>query len=118
MPKWSGCRKAWRTRTPLGAYRASTFPAETKVYLQSTSFLKLREVTLSLDVPPSVVRHFWSGGRYARLSLSGRNLFTITPYKGADPEVSNFGTQQIARNFDVAPYPPFRSFWLTFDLGF
>ena len=103
---------------PLGAYRASTFPAETKIYLESTTYLKLRELTLSFDLPQAFVRRFWSGGRYARVSLSGRNLFTLTPYKGADPEVSNFGTQQIARNFDVSPYPPSRSFWLSVDLGF
>ena len=106
------------TRMPRGAYRASTFPAETKIYLQSTTYLKLRELTLSFDLPQAFVRGFWSGARYARVSLSGRNLFTLTPYKGADPEVSNFGTQQIARNFDVSPYPPSRSFWLTVNMGF
>ncbi|HEV2751903.1 MAG TPA: SusC/RagA family TonB-linked outer membrane protein [Gemmatimonadales bacterium] len=106
------------TTVPLGAYRAGTFPAETKIYLQSTTYLKLREVTLSFDIPQEFVRRFWTGGRYARVSLSGRNLFTLTPYKGADPEVSNFGTQQIARNFDVSPYPPSRSFWLSVDFGF
>ncbi|HEU0297810.1 MAG TPA: hypothetical protein VFR37_00105, partial [Longimicrobium sp.] len=54
----------------------------------------------------------------ASLTLSGRNLKTWTDYTGLDPEVSNFGTQQIARGVDVAPFPPSRSFWLTFNLGF
>jgi TonB-dependent starch-binding outer membrane protein SusC len=56
--------------------------------------------------------------RDASISLSGRNLLTWTDYTGLDPEVSNFGTQQIARGVDVAPFPPSRSFWLTFNLGF
>jgi hypothetical protein len=56
--------------------------------------------------------------RDARLSLSGRNLMTSTSYSGHDPEVSNFGNQNIARNIDVAPFPPSRSFWLSVNLGF
>ncbi len=117
-PDYTTPIKVDTTTEPLGAYRASTFPRETKIYLESTTYLKLRELTLSIDLPPSFVRRFWSGGRYARVSLSGRNLFTFTPYKGADPEVSNFGTQQIARNFDVSPYPPSRSVWFAVNLGF
>ena len=46
-----------------------------------------------------------------------RNLFTITNYKGLDPEVSNFGNQQIGRSIDVGPFPPSRSVWLVFDLS-
>jgi hypothetical protein len=55
------------------------------------------------------------GARRVRL---GRNLITISPYKGLDPEVSNFGNQAIARNIDVAPFPPSRSFFFSIDLGF
>jgi len=117
-PDYATPIKVDTTTMPLGAYRASTFPRETKIYLESTTYLKLRELTLSVDLPRSLVRRFWSGGRYARVSVSGRNLLTLTPYKGADPEVSNFGTQQIARNFDVSPYPPSRSFWFSVNLGF
>ena len=56
--------------------------------------------------------------RSARLSLTGRNLLRITPYRGLDPEVSNFGNQAIVRNIDVAPFPPSRSFFFSIDLGF
>ena len=41
-----------------------------------------------------------------------------SPYKGLDPEVSNFGNQAITRNIDVAPFPPSRSFFFSIDLGF
>ena len=60
----------------------------------------------------------WRGASYARVSLSAENLFLSAPYDGLDPEVSNFGNQPIARNIDVAPFPPSRSFWLTIDMGF
>jgi TonB-linked SusC/RagA family outer membrane protein len=90
----------------------------TKTYVQDGSYLKLREVSLSYELPPSVVNHLFGGIRNARLNLSGRNLITISPYPGLDPEVSNFGNQAIARNIDVAPFPPSRSFFFSIDLGF
>jgi len=87
-------------------------------YVEDASFVKLREVTLSVEIPRSWYSGFWRGVRDARLSLMGRNLLMFTPYSGHDPEVSNFGNQPIARNIDVAPFPPSRNFWVSFSLGF
>ena len=52
------------------------------------------------------------------MSVTGRNLLRFTPYRGLDPEVSNFANQAIVRNIDVAPFPPSRSFFFSIDLGF
>ena len=41
-----------------------------------------------------------------------------TDYPGVDPEVSNFGSQQISRFIDLAPYPPARTFFFTIDLSY
>jgi hypothetical protein len=101
----------------VGERRISGFGLVTRNWIESASFLKLREVTLSYNVPSSIVGGLWRGARYARVSVSARNLFLSAPYDGLDPEVSNFGNQPIARNIDVAPFPPSRSFWLTIDLG-
>jgi len=91
----------------------------TQVYVQDGSYLKLREVNLSYNLPDSFTRGlFGSGVRYTRLTLSGRNLLRFTGYRGLDPEVSNFGNQAIVRNIDVAPFPPSRSFFFSIDLGF
>ncbi len=105
-------------QTTVGANRLRVFGRQTGVYVEDASFMKLREVTLSLEVPSAMVSRFGRGVRSAQLSLSGRNLLTFTDYTGMDPEVSNFGNQQIARNIDVAPFPPSRSFWLSVSLGF
>jgi hypothetical protein len=78
----------------------------------------MRELTVSWNLPQSFVRSVWGQLDNARLSLSARNVFTITDYTGFDPEVSNFGNQAIGRNIDVAPFPPSRSFWFGLDLGF
>ena len=87
--------------------------------MQDGRYLKLREVTLAYNLPEGFTRGlFGSTVRYARLSLSGRNLLRFTGYRGLDPEVSNFGNQAIVRNIDVAPFPPSRSFFFSIDLGF
>ena len=88
-------------------------------YIQDAGFVKLREVTLSYDLPENLVRRVL-GERADRVSLqlSGRNLITWTDYEGLDPEVSNFGNQNIIRSQDVAPYPPSRSFFVSLDVDF
>ncbi len=88
-------------------------------YLEDASYLKLRELSFSYDLPQSLVgTMFGSSARHARLTLAGRNLIRITNYEGYDPEVSNFGNQAIVRNIDVAPFPPSRSWFLSIDVGF
>jgi TonB-dependent starch-binding outer membrane protein SusC len=102
-------------QTTVGANRLRLFPKQTKVYVEDASFAKLRELTLAYEVPERYLR---GRARSAELSLSGRNLYTWTKYTGLDPEVSNFGNQNIARNIDVAPFPPSRSFWFSVQVGF
>jgi TonB-dependent starch-binding outer membrane protein SusC len=84
--------------------------------VQSTTFLKLREVKLAYDVPLRYSR-FLFGSNGVQLSASGRNLILITKYYGYDPEVSNFG-QSPFRGVDLAPYPPSRQFFFTVSAGF
>ena len=102
----------------VGQRRIAGFGKTARTYIERATFVKLREVTLTYDLPQFAVRNLWRGTRYVRVSLSARNLFTSSPYTGLDPEVSNFGNQAVGRNIDVAPFPPSRSFWFGIDLGF
>lgn len=86
-------------------------------YIQDGSFVKLREITVSYQVPERFLGAL-RGVRDARVSLTGRNLGMWTKYWSFDPEVNNFGNQNVTRFVDLAPYPPTRSFFLAFDLGF
>ena len=85
-------------------------------YVQSETFLKLREVKIQYDVPLHYSRYLF-GSHGVTLSASGRNLILITKYYGYDPEVSNFG-QSPFRGVDLAPYPPSRQFFFTVTAGF
>ncbi|MCH7891585.1 MAG: hypothetical protein IH921_08790 [Gemmatimonadetes bacterium] len=103
----------------LGEYRPLVFRTTSKPYLESASFIKLREMSLSLDVTRFAQR-FWSGARNARLSLTGRDLLIITGYWGSDPEARWVPERGLARQppSELWAYPPSRSFWFTIDLGF
>ena len=79
------------------------------------SFLKARDISLTYTLPSAWASAFFNA-QQIRFRLSGRNLFTITPYEGLDPEVSNFGNTNVGRSIEVAPYPPSRSVWLGFDI--
>jgi TonB-linked SusC/RagA family outer membrane protein len=105
----------------LGAYRYNKWAGgrDARVYVQDGSFLKLREVSLSCILPPAWTRRVFGGGaRSTRLSVSGRNLAIWSRYWGSDPEVNNFGNQNVSRFVDLAPYPPNRSVFFTVDVGF
>lgn len=96
-----------------GVQRSEDFGSGlTKVYVEDASFLKLREVSLTWRLPQGVVEALDPLQR-GFVSISGRDLLTVTDYSGLDPEVSNFGNRPIGRNIDVAPFPPARSVWLT-----
>ncbi|MGH7426866.1 MAG: SusC/RagA family TonB-linked outer membrane protein [Gemmatimonadales bacterium] len=99
--------------------RTAVFGSQAAPWVQDASYVKLRELSLSYQIPPSATAQlFGSVVKGARITLSGRNLIRITDFRGIDPEVSNFGNQAIVRNIDVAPFPPSRSFFVSVDLDF
>jgi TonB-dependent starch-binding outer membrane protein SusC len=85
-------------------------------YIEDASFVKLREISAAYDLPKKVAEQI-GPVKTMQISLMARNLLTFSNYSGLDPEVSNFGSQPIGRNYDVAPYPPSRSFWLSITAG-
>ena len=104
------------------AARLAAFHATGKrlaVYIQDASFVKLRNITLSYQLPDGLLRTLFRGSvTGARAELSGQNLITWSKYAGLDPEVSNFGNQNINRGQDLAPYPPSRSYFFTIAADF
>jgi len=104
----------------LGAYRYASWDngRNAAAYFQDGSFVKLREITLTYPLPTRFTQRLLPGSREARISFSGRNLYTWTKYWSFDPEVNNFGNQNVTRFVDLAPYPPVRSFLFGIDLGF
>ena len=104
--------------TTAGTARLDAFGnGDVRPYIESATFVKLREVSVNYDFPKHIVEQMGPFTQFAT-SVSGRNLLTLTNYSGLDPEVSNFGNQPVGRNYDVGPYPPSRSFWFSVSAGF
>jgi len=78
-------------------------------YVQDASFFKLDYLTLGYDFG-----NLAKNTAHLRLSFTVNNLFTITQYKGIDPEV-NLGT---TRGIDNNMYPRSRAFVLGVNLSF
>jgi TonB-linked SusC/RagA family outer membrane protein len=77
-------------------------------YIQDGGFVKLREISLTYDVPTA-----WASKINATalsVTISGRNLHTWTSYRGLDPELNEAGQN----NFTTADFltqPPVR-YWV------
>ena len=86
--------------------------ANSDFWLEDASFVKLKNVSISYRIPRRVAK-FAS----IQLSVSAQDLFTITRYKGMDPEVY---TSYDGLDYGV-PHPTNNNFWrqnqiLTIDL--
>jgi TonB-dependent SusC/RagA subfamily outer membrane receptor len=102
----------------LSAKRNAENNANGTPYLETATFVKVREMSVSYSIPDRFVA--WLGGgrvKDARLSVTGRDLFAWFAYTGLDPEVNFVGQTQIQRGQDVTPFPPARSFFFSLDLG-
>jgi TonB-dependent starch-binding outer membrane protein SusC len=87
-------------------------------YIEDASFVKVREVGLSVDVPQRYAAAMNLGAQNLSVGVTGRNLFMWTRYSGLDPEVANFGAAAIRSNLDIGPYPPSRSIFFNVSVGF
>jgi TonB-dependent starch-binding outer membrane protein SusC len=87
-----------------------------EAYIEDGSFVKLREIALSLDFDQPWVQRF--GADRMSLRLAGRNLYTWTDYSGLDPEINMFSASTVSRGVDFATTPLPRQFTLSVSLNF
>ncbi len=89
-------------------------------FFEPAWFIKLRELSLTLNAPDRIARLL--GATRASLTLSGRNLLTIDDYSGIDPEVNGFGQgREGGSNFaatDFFSQPQVRHWVARLNLGF
>ncbi len=109
---------SWATVNPQAnpdEVLARMFAAENWYDVQKADFLKLRDLSLSYDLPAAFVGRF---ADRATLMLAGHNLRIWTKYGGADPELNfNGGTSTFNRN-DSWTVPTPRRYTFSVALGF
>lgn len=86
-------------------------------YLEDGSFLRFRNITLSYNLPSSLMNRIRITN--ARVYVSGQNLITLTNYTGFDPESQNTGGGRIpSLGVDYLTQPQARVVTVGLSLGF
>lgn len=81
-------RVYWTPETPINDYPSnsnSSNPLAMPFY-EDASFIRLKDLTLSYDIPVAAARRF--GSESLRVYVNGRNLWTRTDWTGLDPELA------------------------------
>lgn len=83
--------------------------------IEDGSFIRLSNLSLGYTLPG--VKGFADS---IKLYVSGQNVFTITDYKGYDPEVSSVGvtSSDVTASFDAGALPNPRTFTFGVNIGF
>lgn len=91
------------------------FGNNTEDFVEETSWVRLRDVSLSYSLPKSVVSK--AKMSYLTITLTGRNLFLSTPYTGVDPETNLYGASN-AQGLDYFNMPGTKSYMVGLQVGF
>lgn len=102
------------TSRPLSSYMSTYYMSDMNVY--DASYLKLQTLSLSYNLPQSVLRKLSVVNAQAYITAS--NLFTITSYPGPDPSVSDNPYSVGGGGRDISSYPTTKSFTFGLRIGF
>lgn len=84
-------------------------------FVESGSYLRLRNLSVSYDLA-SVLKYDKISS--LRLSITGRNLFTISNYSGMDPEAGASLNNPLRRGLDLHNFPNMRTIQFGVNVGF
>ncbi|WP_426670558.1 SusC/RagA family TonB-linked outer membrane protein [Mucilaginibacter sp. McL0603] len=104
--RWHGAGTS--NTTPSSFLSDVSNSAPNSYYVQSGSYLRIRNVQLGYTLPPSVASSIKMSA--LRLYISGQNLATFTKYKGFNPEVLSTGTNGINQGIDSGTVPIYAIF--------
>lgn len=109
-------RKHWtaENQTDNPSFTASELVNSSR-WVEKGDYLRLKNVTLGYRFSESLLRKTGVAG--LRVYVSGTNLWTITKYKGFDPE-SSMGTDAVAAGVDRGVYPSAKSLVAGIDITF
>ncbi|MDR3697170.1 TonB-dependent receptor [Mucilaginibacter sp.] len=100
--------------TTTDAAIGSNLPSS--AYVEDGSYLRLRTVTVGYTLPADFLKKISISK--VRLYASTQNLFTITGYKGLDPEIGQQGGNATQTGIDNGTYPSSRFYTIGLDLTF
>jgi TonB-linked SusC/RagA family outer membrane protein len=84
-------------------------------FIEKGNFVRLKNISLAYTLPKAAVK----GLGTVRVFVSGTNLWTITDYKGIDPEsTSNSSASDAIQNIDHGSYPNSKTYTAGVNLTF
>lgn len=86
-------------------------------FLENNSYLRLKSLTLTWNVPQQLLHHTGFISQ-CKLFVTLTNLFTLTSYSGVDPEVSAYGSSALAAGYDNMTMPQSRSYQFGLRVSF
>ena len=101
------------TQIPRALYKSGYNWLGSDRFVEDGSFLRLNYTQLTYSVDPKILSKY--GLSQLRIDMSANNLFCLTKYSGADPEVS-YGSYGIV--YDTAKTPRSRSFTIGITIQF
>lgn len=116
-------KNAWTPTNPSNTYARITANDDgigsnvaSSAYIEDGSFLKLKNLTIGYSLPESVIKNIPFSK--LRIYASTQNLFTITGYKGLDPEIGVQGGNATQNGIDNGTYPSSRFFTVGVNVTF
>ncbi|MEJ5265636.1 MAG: TonB-dependent receptor [Bacteroidales bacterium] len=95
---------------------AQNYARSSDLYIQDGSYLRLKNLQIGYTLPSSVNKALKI--EKLRIYVSLTNVFTLTKYKGFDPEVGQYGDDPAVRSVDIGGYPQSRVFSVGANLVF
>jgi len=83
-------------------------------FVESGAFFRLKAATLSYRLVSEGLQHIGVSG--IRFYVTGQNLFTLSQYKGYNPEVNQQGNSSTALGIDYGTYPQARIYTVGLNL--
>jgi hypothetical protein len=102
---------------PRAGTSTSLFNPNSTALLQDASFIRLKSLSLSYDIP---VQKIGWGNVFSRLNVyaTGTNLLLLTKWNMGDPEVSNYGNNSLSQGFATGQYPYAKMYTLGVKIDF
>ncbi len=108
---WTSSNKS--NRFPSVTSETSTNYINSTQWLQDASFIRMKNISLGYTFDKGMVKF---GDCY--VYVSAQNLFTITKYKGYDPETTSTTTSDVCTGIDSGITPTARTFTFGAQLSF
>ncbi|MUP37074.1 SusC/RagA family TonB-linked outer membrane protein [Labilibaculum euxinus] len=86
-------------------------------FVEDGSYMRLKNLMVAYNFPKRWLNRAKLSS--AKLYFSGQNLWTITDYTGADPEIGQISsTNYLSRGVDIGTYPQAKTYVVGVKLGF